>query len=168
MADAIDGDLHKALLEEYKEAGHLHRLHVGLMFGQITVFLGASGALLHRMVGLPLLDNDAIRFFAVVGGFLAILFLVLHERVYAYSKGARNRAEEIQVLLGMELYKSRETDFRPLRKARAAPITRFLYGASLVLWILLLVAPSLIERRVVAATPGAHAGFPTSKAASGP
>lgn len=34
--DEVDSERAKALIEEFKEAGHLHRLHVTLMFGQIT------------------------------------------------------------------------------------------------------------------------------------
>ena len=140
----IDNERAKLLIEEFKEAGHLHRLHLGLMFGQITVFLGASGALLHRVVGLPVLDQGAARLLAVTGLFLAVLFLVLHERVYAYSAGARARAEEIQRDLELDLYKPRNTEFKPVQGIRAATITRTLYLASATLWIVLLAAPNLV------------------------
>ena len=147
MNYAGDEDRRRVLLEEFKEAGHLHRLHVGLMFGQITVFLGASGALMHRVVGHPPLEEFSLRLFAVIGGFLAILFLVLHERVYAYSHGARKRAEELQQLLELSLYKHHETQFFPVRRLKAAGMTRALYTASLACWLVILFHPSIIESK---------------------
>lgn len=77
----MDLEKRRALIQEFREAGQLHRLHLGLMFGQITVFLGASGPLVHRVMGQPPLESWALRLFALFGCFLAVLFAVLHERV---------------------------------------------------------------------------------------
>lgn len=135
MAEVLDPARQQVLLEEFKEAGHLHRLHVGLMFGQITVFLGASGALLHRLAAQPPLEPIAVRLFAALGCFLALLFLVLHERVYAYSYRARNRALEIQNLLSVSLYQYPESQFALVRGLKASSLTRTLYVLSLLCWL---------------------------------
>lgn len=146
MDAVIDDEERKALLEEFKEAGHLHRLHVGLMFGQITVFLGASGAIAHRIASNPPLEPVALRLFALFGCFLALLFIVLHERVYAYSYGARQRAQEIQGKLGLSLYHDQQTHFRILRGCRARWVTRSLYIIIFLFWVwVAFITPSFLK-----------------------
>ncbi|MCX7109964.1 MAG: hypothetical protein NTX45_07525 [Proteobacteria bacterium] len=131
----MDEDNKKLLLEEFKEAGHLHRLHVSLMFGQITVFLGATGGLVHRITNAPPLDPVMIRVLAIFGCLLAFLFLVLHERVYAYSHGSRSRAEEIQRILGFSVYKHYQTHLNWLQSFSASTLTRLFYIPSFIFWV---------------------------------
>ena len=146
MTAIPDSEQQKILIEEFKEAGHLHRLHVGLMFGQITVFLGASGALLHRVASLPPLTNGAVLLFSGVGIFLSLLFLVLHERVYAYSHGARRRAEEIQTMLNLSLYRAQESKLKFVDRVRASTMTRALYILAIAAWLIIgLLSPSLVQ-----------------------
>jgi hypothetical protein len=66
------------------------------MFGQITVFLGTSAAIFHRLASAPPLDKWGVRLLAFAGLFVSILFLVLHELVYAYSHGARDRLKKFK------------------------------------------------------------------------
>lgn len=140
-------DTRQFLLEEFKEAGHLHRLHLSLMFGHITVFLGASGGLIYRLTNQPPIDPLLLRLLALFGVFLAFLFLILHERVYAYSHGARRRAEEVQKILGLELYSDCPTHIKWLRSFRAAAVTRTLYVGAALFWLyLVVVGPSGVDR----------------------
>jgi hypothetical protein len=130
----LDDNTHKALVEEFKEAGLYHRLHVTLMFGQITVFLGASGGLLHRLTTSPKLDPLLTAVLALFGALISYLFLVLHERVYTYSMRARDRASSIQPLLGLDLYRYEETRWK-WGRGHASTWTRALYVAALVVWM---------------------------------
>jgi hypothetical protein len=93
----------EAQLEEFREAGQAHRLHVTLMFGQITVFLAASAGLLHTLLG-DVSQASARLLGAAVGILISFVFLVHHERVYAYSFAARQPATRLQEDLGLTLY----------------------------------------------------------------
>jgi hypothetical protein len=125
------------LVEEYKEAGQLHRLQIGLLFGQITVYLGISGGLFavyfdqHR-AQRPILDTGI-----PVAGLLLTLFLfIISERAGDYSHAARRRAVEIQNQLGFNLYmeNSRPAAFGGL--ATAINATRGIYALGFVAWLI--------------------------------
>lgn len=46
-------DRQQILMEEFKEAGQLHRLHIGLLFGHLVIFIGTIGALLSKYIEFP-------------------------------------------------------------------------------------------------------------------
>jgi hypothetical protein len=98
-------DEYEALLGEYKEALADVRLHSGLMFGELTVYLAASGALLQIRFkdSLPWSAKISI---AVAGIILSFPFYVLHERFGDFVHVARNRARELEKRLCFSLYSS--------------------------------------------------------------
>jgi hypothetical protein len=92
------------LLAEYKEAVADIRLHSGLMFGELTVYLGASGILLQIAFKQDIPDIHIP--IGAVGVVLSIAFYVLHERFGDFVHAARRRAKEIESKLGFALYSS--------------------------------------------------------------
>jgi len=124
------------LVEEYKEAGEIHRLQIGLLFGQITVYLGISGGLFavyfdQQRAQSPILDT-----WIPVAGLLLTLFLfIISERAGDYSHAARKRAVDIQNQLGFKLYmeNSRPAAFGGL--ATAINATRGIYALGFVAWL---------------------------------
>ena len=134
MTEGVGPSL-EAQLEEFREAGQVHRLHVTLMFGQVTVFLAASAGLLHTLLGD--VTQTSARLIGGVGILVSFVFLVHHERVYAYSLAARQRATHLQKDLGLILYQDPP---RPtLLPVRATTASRVLYVAAGLFWIYVLV-----------------------------
>lgn len=94
-------DEYEALLSEYKEALADVRLHSGLMFGELTVYLAASGVLL-QIKSKGTLPCGA----EVLGVILSLAFYVLHEGFGDFVHVARRRARELEKRLGFVLYSS--------------------------------------------------------------
>ena len=124
----------EAMLEELREAGQNHRLHVTLMFGQITVFLAASGGLLSALLGT--VNSTTSRMIGAVGMLVTFVFLVHHERVYAYSLSARDRAIRLQDALGLNLY--RDPPRPVVLPIRATTASRMLYLTASIFWAFVL------------------------------
>jgi hypothetical protein len=123
----------EVLLEEFREAGHMNRLHVSLMFAQITVFLGSTGALLFAVTSD--LTDLATRITAGFGLVVCLVFLVHHERVYAYSESARSTAAAAQSELGLTLYRYSPSRLTWL-KMTANSASRLLYFSAAFIWLL--------------------------------
>ncbi|MCP4315604.1 MAG: hypothetical protein GY789_06180 [Hyphomicrobiales bacterium] len=140
------------LIDEYKEASHYHRLHITLLFGQLTVYLGVSGALINFVTKDSGPEGLMLTLIGVFGCIISFVFLIQHERVYASSYSARSRAEYIQHLLDLELYKPNISQFDiqkllPLgentsnrinsivNKTEAASANRLLYISGFIYWI---------------------------------
>ena len=134
----------EAWLAEYKEALADIRLHSGLMFGELTVYLVASSVLVRAV-----LKNDPGQVpkgtIAVIGIVLSIAFFVLHERFGDFVHVARGRAKQLESQLGFELYSSSP----PARRLFWAPFVTAINAARLVFvagfagWVLTLLWPLL-------------------------
>mgnify|MGYP001469500746 CR=1 FL=1 len=128
-------DRRQILMEEFKEAGQLHRLHIGLLFGHLVIFLGIIGALLSKYIELSTCSFFYKIFCAFAGAFLTLLFIILHERVFEYSIMARNRAEKIQEMLDLDLYKTPKNRFFLVRFFSVYISTRYFFISILILWL---------------------------------
>jgi hypothetical protein len=134
----MDPDRQKALLEEYKEAGQFHRLHITLLFGEITVYLAASGALLHFLSSKPAPSLATLA--GLLGTFISIAFFVISERANDYSQSARRRAIEVENELGLSLFHHNSLRRAALGGwATATNAGRAVYIAGFVLWLWLSV-----------------------------
>jgi hypothetical protein len=96
----------KLLLREHKEAALLHRFEAALIFAQLTVYLGATGALLKETLanGLTHASLAAIGFALIV---LAIAFFFIIRRARTHMRQATDRAKVVEWRLGFRLYAAR-------------------------------------------------------------
>jgi len=88
-------------LAEYKEACAEERLNAGLLFGQMTVYLVAMGGLLQIAASKP-----TLWVLPLLGMFVSLAFFVIGERCGDFAHAARERAKNIEPLLGFALYTS--------------------------------------------------------------
>jgi hypothetical protein len=123
------------LLEQLREAGQSHRLHVTLMFGQMTVFLAAAGGILSQSVNQELPTASA-RVLSGLGVLVCAVFLVHHERMYDHSFRARASAMDAQAKLGIVVYHHSSSDGSrvPRFLPRAALMSRVLYVSTLLVF----------------------------------
>lgn len=132
------------VLEEYREAGLMHRLHITLIFGQTTIFLAAFGLVAQLLFGAADLPSIRIRLLAGVGALVTFVLLVQHQRQYRYSEQSRARAIDIQNRLdkdGLGPYGESPLDrWLPVSAGNAA---RGLYLVALAGWALLLATGRL-------------------------
>jgi len=129
-----------AQVAEYKEALAEVRLHSTLMFGELTVYLGASAGLLQIVsrsdVTPPI--RLGVTTFGIV---LSLAFYVLHERFGDFVHVARRRARDLEQSLGFKLYSSAPAR----RQLFGAPIVtainaaRFLFVAGGLTWLVILI-----------------------------
>lgn len=124
-------------IEEYKEAGALHRLHITLMFGQMTVYLAASAGLIQVLTKEvpPLIPVQIV--LSLIGIALSIIFWIVTERAAKFLHSARNRAMEIEKQLELSLYSSGPSRENSVLTATNA--TRLLYLSGILGWFSLLI-----------------------------
>jgi hypothetical protein len=116
---------------EYREAGNSHRFETALMYGQLVVYLTASGFLLNA-----LLHDEPPRFpydhaLPAVGIALSLAFLVLVGRPGKHLGLALNRAICLERQLAFNLYRQR----RPARFLKSRNVHLALYLLGCAFWI---------------------------------
>ena len=128
-------DRREALIEELREAGQIHRLHITLLFGQLTVFLAATGGVVSALLSEA--NSTTARVMGAFGLLLAFVFLVQHERVHQYSRFARDRAISAQNELGVTVYAVLPSS-RWLRIG-AGYASRLLYLSAAAFWVYVII-----------------------------
>jgi hypothetical protein len=128
-------------LAEYKEALAEVRLHSTLMFGELTVYLGASAGLLQVASRVDATPSMRLGL-SVAGIVLSVAFYVLHERFGDFVHVARRRARDLEQSLGFKLYSS-APERRPLfgvRIVTAINAARLLFVCGCGAWLVILIA----------------------------
>jgi hypothetical protein len=128
-------------LAEYKEALADVRLHSTLMFGELTVYLGASAGLV-QVTSRDDATQPTRLGLSVAGIVLSVAFYVLHERFGDFVHVARKRARDLEQSLGFQLYSS-APERRRLFGARivtAINAARLLFVCGCAGWLLVLIA----------------------------
>ena len=120
-------------LAEYKEATAEERLNAGLLFGQLTVYLIATGGLIQVATSKPHLHMVAL-----VGILLSVAFFVIGERCGDFAHAARKRAKVLEPLLGFSLYTSAPDPMIP--HATRINATRLIFVCGFVGWLVILFA----------------------------
>lgn len=90
------------LIDEYKEAGALHRLHITLLFGQITVYLAANAGMFK--VAIENQSNGVKLLVSFMGIIMTLVFWIITTRAAKFMEKARDRAKDIEKEIGFELY----------------------------------------------------------------
>ncbi len=137
-----------ACLEEYKEAGHYHRQHLVLMFGDLAIFLAANAGLIHLLNADPE-PSPAWRIILPVAGLvLSFVFGRRHRVLYDRSSLARKRAIDLQDGLKMKLYQEgpKPSFLMGLGKTASMP-TEALYWLSFSFWFVMAVYASVVFAR---------------------
>jgi hypothetical protein len=145
----LSAERRAALLEQSSECGQSHRLHVTLMFGQMTVFLAAIAGTLSQVLGNANLSPLGTRIAAAIGCFVSLVFLVHHERMYRHSFQARSQAAEAHRQLGIAVYGHVRT-----RLPRAAVMSKVLYiGSACLFAFIAVVNPASFRPRTSGDSP---------------
>lgn len=90
-------------IDEYKEAASQHRLQNSLIFGQLAVFLIATGTLA-KILPSQESTNSMVAVLPVVGIVLAISFFIITSRAAYFSHISVKRAIELEGDLGYKLF----------------------------------------------------------------
>jgi hypothetical protein len=122
-------------LEEYKEAATAHRLQNTLLIGELTVFLGATAALLNIAFSAPLPTTLVRIVLALVGLVLSCAFFIIGKRAADFNHAYRDRAAKLEEELGFLLYSR-----RPRPRWSATYATYVLYITGILIWLALLVS----------------------------
>lgn len=116
-------------MSEYKEVAAEERLNATLLFGQLTVYLAANGALLQALK-----DAKHPIFICFAGMVLTIAFCVIGERCGDFAHSALKRAKEIEKMLKMSLYLSRPK--AKLSIATRINAARFIFAFGFISWFI--------------------------------
>lgn len=127
--------------DEYREAGALHRLHITLLFGQMTVYLAATAGLFKVALENQDQANGVQILVSFIGIILSSVFWIIMERAAEFLHYSRRRAVEIEKKLQFELYQRGPSGVKKYFTAINA--TRGLYIAGLILWSVNLIAKIL-------------------------
>jgi uncharacterized membrane protein YeaQ/YmgE (transglycosylase-associated protein family) len=88
---------------EYQQAISLQKYHGTLIFGHITVFLGASGWIVKTLVERSSPGLALPMVLGIVGICLAVAFFLIGYRAKEYSEQSRDRAKALECELGLRL-----------------------------------------------------------------
>ena len=124
------------LLAEYAECGHFERLDAQLSFNYLMVFLAATGGSLTVFRNLTPESRDLHILAAVFGFVLSFVFLLSAERRSARSRATRDRALELERLLGLQLHQGR-AERRPAfgPQTTTTALFRLVYAGAALVWI---------------------------------
>jgi len=81
---------------EYKEALSIERFQSTLLFGELTVYMAASGSLLKYVISSPTPPGLYRVVLAIAGMILSLSFLLISKRAGDFLHSARNRAKSIE------------------------------------------------------------------------
>jgi hypothetical protein len=128
----------EAAYREYVEANQFIRHYSGLRFAVFTVYFAVMGGLVVVSFGNPQEFAESVRLGAMVAGMVVSLaFLGFELRLDTYLTAYRDRAKLREPLLGFSLH--RDSDNAAARVIHTRVITRLLYCAAILAWLLMLV-----------------------------
>lgn len=128
--------------EEYKDLSENMRHYANMRFAQLTIFVAITGGLAAWFDNArSASDPDVMIVIAVVGTFIALVFLVMETRSASYWLHFKDRAVELEKQLGYCQY----TRAPKRGLITATNVTRVFHVGTLLFWIVAAVAaPRLV------------------------
>jgi len=121
--------------DEYIDTGENMRQFGNIRFAQMTLFIGMTAGILAGLFQSPALSDMARIALKIGGGIVTLLFWVMDSRAMAYWNHFRERAIELEKILGFQQYtKSPATRFLSATNA-----IRLLYLVILFFWVVALI-----------------------------
>jgi hypothetical protein len=126
---------------EYLDLSNNMRFYANLRFAQLTLLFAVTAVLLSKVFESTSTDSTEIAFVIKIGGLIiTILFIVIEKRGTKYYFCYRERAEELEKVLGYSQY----TDAPKRGMFTASRATVGIMYVIIGLWLCYLVFPCLI------------------------